>query len=161
MNKTMMRTYHALVWHHLSDIEGYIETFLARSKKNRTMFVVARSGKKAITHYKVIRHFDFLSWLELRLETGRTHQIRSQLNYLHHPVFGDPEYNGRSSQFGQLGKQSRRIFAKKLLTLISRQALHARQLSFRHPKDQRNMVFESEYPDDIQSVLITLKKNDE
>ena len=159
MDKTMIRTYHALVWHHLSDGEGFIETFLARSKRNRTIFVVASSGKKAITHYKIMKYFDFLSWVELRLQTGRTHQIRSQLNYLHHPVFGDPEYNGRSSQFGQLGKQGRRILAKKLLNIISRQALHARQLSLRHPVDQREMVFESDYPKDMQTVLQTLEKN--
>jgi 23S rRNA pseudouridine1911/1915/1917 synthase len=159
MNKTMIRIYHALVWHHLSDSEGFIETFLARSKRNRTIFVVASSGKKAITHYKVMKYFDFLSWVELCLETGRTHQIRSQLNYLHHPVFGDPEYNGRSSQFGQLGKQDWRILAKMLLNIISRQALHARQLTLQHPADQRQMVFESDYPEDIQTVLDTLEKN--
>jgi 23S rRNA pseudouridine1911/1915/1917 synthase len=159
MEKTMIRTYHALVWHQLTDKEGFIETYLARSKRNRMIFVVANSGKKAITHYKVMKNFDFLSWLELRLETGRTHQIRSQLNYLHHPVFGDPDYNGRSSQFGQLGKQSRRIFAKELLNKISRQALHARHLSLHHPADCREMQFESDYPEDIKIVLQTLEKS--
>jgi 23S rRNA pseudouridine1911/1915/1917 synthase len=160
MEKTMVRTYHALVWHRLSDSEGFIETFLARSKRNRTIFVVSKTGKKAITHYKVLKYYDFLSWLELRLETGRTHQIRSQLNYLHHPVFGDPEYNGRSSQLGQVGKQSRRMMARELLNIISRQVLHARRLTLRHPVENQDLTFESDYPEDIRSVLQTLEKSD-
>ena len=159
MEREMVRKYHALVWHILTDDQGTIETFLTRSKKNRKLFVASGSGKIAITHYQVIKRFQFLTLMELRLETGRTHQIRSHLNHIHHPVFGDPEYNGRLRQLGQLSGQENRNFSKRLLSMLDRQALHAQYLSFQHPRHGKVMDFSSEYPEDLASVIDILEKN--
>ncbi|UCF65400.1 MAG: RluA family pseudouridine synthase [bacterium] len=159
MKREMVRKYHALVWHILSNDDGIIETFLSRSKRNRKLFVASDSGKKAITHYRVIKRFQFLTLIELRLETGRTHQIRSHLSHIHHPVFGDPEYNGRLRQIGQLSGQENRNFSKRLLSMLGRQALHARYLAFQHPRHGRLMEFSSDYPKDIASVIEALEKN--
>jgi 23S rRNA pseudouridine1911/1915/1917 synthase len=151
--KLILREYQALVWHQIQQQEGTIETYLNRSKKDRRLFSVAQQGKLAITHYKVEKLYDFLSLLNITLETGRTHQIRSHLNYCHHPVFGDPAYHGRNKQLNQLSKQRDKQFAKELLNLISRQALHAKKLSFVHPLSKKQMFFESSLPDDFQTVL--------
>jgi 23S rRNA pseudouridine1911/1915/1917 synthase len=157
-NRTMIREYQAIVWHKVSSADGTIETSLTRSKKNRKIFTVSESGRKAITHYKVDQVFDFLTLLTVRLDTGRTHQIRVHMNYIHHPVFGDPEYNGRAKQLGQLSSQKYRVFAGKLLQQISRQALHARKLQFLQPVSGNTLSFESRLPLDMQFVLDELKK---
>ncbi len=155
--KSVHREYLALVWHQLSQREGKIETYLNRSKRDRRMFSVSMNGKKAITHYKVIEIFNFLTLLKVTLETGRTHQIRTHLNYMHHPIFGDPEYNGRFKQLSQLNRESDQCIAKKLLSMISRQALHAYLLSFTHPISGKGLNFIAPLPEDIQSILNELE----
>jgi 23S rRNA pseudouridine1911/1915/1917 synthase len=157
--KSMLRKYCSLVWFPVSESEGKIETYLARSKRNRKLFVVSEIGKKAITHFRVLKNFSFLSLLELQLETGRTHQIRSHLNYIHHPVFGDPDYNGRLKQLNQIQSGKDRELAKKLLGIINRQSLHAIQLRFNHPKTDEILTFNSELPEDMQKIIKNLEKN--
>ncbi len=159
VERTMVREYQAIVWHKFLSAEGTIESFVARSKKNRKIFTVSDSGRKAVTHFKVNQSFDFLTLLTIKLDTGRTHQIRIHLNHIHHPVFGDPEYNGRLKQIGQLGSQKNRNYAKMLLQMISRQALHAKKLQFFHPLSEKHMIFESDLPQDIMSVLDELKND--
>jgi 23S rRNA pseudouridine1911/1915/1917 synthase len=157
--KSMLRKYCALVWFPLSQKEGKIETYLDRSKRNRKIFVASDTGKKAITHFTVLYNYRFLSLLELRLETGRTHQIRSHLNFIHHPVFGDPDYNGRLKQVNQLNSADDKLEAKQLLGIITRQALHAMELQFNHPRTDEMVYFKSEFPEDIQKVIEKVKKN--
>lgn len=156
-DKSVHREYLTLVWHQFSQREGKIETYLNRSKRDRRVFSVSMNGKKAITHYKVIEIFNFLTLLKVTLETGRTHQIRTHLNYMHHPIFGDPEYNGRFKQLSQLNRESDRCIAKKLLSMISRQALHAYLLSFTHPISGKDLNFVAPLPEDIQSILNELE----
>ena len=156
-NKSAGREYLALVWGHLAEPSGKIETYLNRSKSDRKKFVAAKDGKKAITYYKVLETFDFLSLLNIRLQTGRTHQIRAHFNFLHHPVFGDPEYSGRSTQVKQLSTLKKRQNALYLLKMIDRQALHAAKLTLLHPVLQKTMTFESALPEDFQMILEHLR----
>jgi 23S rRNA pseudouridine1911/1915/1917 synthase len=155
--KTAFREYQALVWGKPQE-QGEIETFLNRSKRDRTRFSVAESGKTALTFYQVEKYYDFLSLLQVQLKTGRTHQIRIHLNYIHHPVFGDPQYHGRKKQLNGLSGEGQRRFARQLLALMPRQALHAQKLSFGHPANQEVMIFEAGLPDDFQAVLNKLEE---
>jgi 23S rRNA pseudouridine1911/1915/1917 synthase len=157
--RTMTRKYQTLVWFILEPPQGLIETHLARSKKDRTTFAVSEQGKKAITQYEVKKYFRFLSLLEVQLHTGRTHQIRIHLNYIQHPVFGDPEYHGRNKQIRQLKNSADRLQAQHLLSLISRQALHAAELKFIHPSFSTAMHFHSPLPQDFQRLLNELEGN--
>ncbi len=151
--KSAFREYLVLVWGNLENEEGTIDTLLNRSKRDRKMFAVAAQGKRAVTNFRVKQRFPFLTLVSVRLLTGRTHQIRIHFNYLHHPVFGDPEYHGRIKQLGRLENQTDRQFAKHLLQLMPRQALHAQQLGFLHPITGEQMHFHSEPPADFQAVL--------
>jgi 23S rRNA pseudouridine1911/1915/1917 synthase len=158
--KTAGREYLALVWGHLAEPKGKIETYLNRSKSDRKKFVAAKDGKIAITNYEVVETFEFLSLLKIRLQTGRTHQIRTHFNYLHHTVFGDPEYSGRTTQVKQLSTLKMRQKALYLLKMIDRQALHAAKLTFFHPRLQQEMTFESAPPEDFQMVLDYLRNRE-
>jgi 23S rRNA pseudouridine1911/1915/1917 synthase len=151
--RRIVRQYLALVWHQFKDTEGRIETYLGRSKRDRTKIAVANSGKIAITHYEVQKVFKFLTLLKLKLETGRTHQIRAHLNYIHHPVFGDPDYHGRDKQISQLKQPEDVQFARKLLKMISHQVLHAHTLEFEHPTRKEVVKFEAKLPEDFGNIL--------
>ena len=155
--KKMVREYRALVWRMMEQNQGTIDIPLNRSKRDRTKFVAAPSGRQALTYYKVLKNYRFLSYLSVILGTGRTHQIRTHMNYLHHPVFGDPEYHGRGKQLGQLKSNEEKVFARGLLNLISRQALHAYKLEFIHPVTWHEMSFEQPIPKDMQDVLDALE----
>lgn len=151
--KDIFRTYIALVWGRPAQNEGNIKTFISRSRSDRKkMAVSVYQGKEAITTYKLIKDFQYLSVLKLNLKTGRTHQIRVHLNHINLPVFGDPVYNGRKSQLRRLPSYLQKR-GQALLKKIDRQALHAKKLSFIHPKSQKRMEFESELPDDIEKVI--------
>ncbi len=153
------RQYLALVWHLFDEPEGTIETFLNRSKRDRKKFTVADRGKRAITHYRVQQNFGFLSLVELRLETGRTHQIRVHLSAMHHPVFGDPDYHGRSSQITQLPRSADRQLAHRLLKMMPHQALHAYRLQFVHPFTRKMLSFQAPLPEDFRQVLQELESS--
>jgi len=151
--REIIRTYYALVWGVPPEREGTIETLIDRSKKDRKKMTVSHGrGRNAITNYKLIRSFQYFSLLELELKTGRTHQIRVHLNYLHHPVFGDPDYNGRQSQLKQLPSFLQKRGAH-LLKCINRQALHAKMLEFIHPHSMERLFFDSEIPPDISELI--------
>ncbi|GAB4331633.1 MAG: RluA family pseudouridine synthase [Calditrichia bacterium] len=154
--KTAKRKYWALVWGIPNPPEGRIETHLNRSKSDRKKFTVAQSGKIAITEYSTLKIFGQISLLELHLKTGRTHQIRAHLKYLHHPVFGDPEYQGRLSQI-KSAPAAIRPFLKSQLEILQRQALHAKYLGFFHPSTGDFMEFETPLPEDMQMILSNLK----
>jgi 23S rRNA pseudouridine1911/1915/1917 synthase len=158
--RQIIREYLALVWHQFKDSNGRIETFLNRSKRDRTKFAVSNSGKKAITQYEVQRVFNFLTLLKLKLETGRTHQIRAHLNYIHHPVFGDPDYHGRHKQISQLNRQQDKQFAQELLKMISHQTLHAYHLQFEHPTRKEMVDFVVKMPKDFDDILKKLAEDE-
>lgn len=151
--RDIIRTYHALVWGVPEQDSGEIETQIDRSRRDRKKMAVSYNhGKKALTHYKIIRNYQYFALLELILKTGRTHQIRVHLNHINHPVFGDPDYNGRKSQLYRLPSYLRKR-GIDMLNRINRQALHAKQLSFIHPKSNKRLYFESDLARDIQDLL--------
>ncbi|MDW7681704.1 MAG: pseudouridine synthase, partial [bacterium] len=129
-----------------------IESFLSRSVKDRTQMVVSEQGKWAITNYTVIEEFPLLSYVKLKLETGRTHQIRVHMSSIGHPVVGDQIYGGRRKQTVNLNQQAQQL-AKQILEMMPRQALHAKTLGFTHPINQQKMIFNSELPSDMQSLI--------
>lgn len=157
--KDVERTYWAIVWGTPPE-EGTIEGDIGRSKNDRKLMAVLGNGrgKHAVTHYKVLEYFDYLSLVEVKLETGRTHQIRVHFNHIGHFVFGDPTYGGTSVRFGP-NTGSRKTMFHKLITDLGRQALHAKTLGFEHPTTGKMVSFDSELPADFAHVLETLQKN--
>ncbi len=154
--RTIERKYLALVWGCPKNLEGEIEGGLSRSPRDRKLFTVSAAGKPALTRYKVAERFELLTLLELKLATGRTHQIRVHLKYFGHPVFGDPVYGGRYARFGGLSSLQRTACAR-YLEVMKRQALHARTLGFFHPVQREFMRFESNLPEDFTEVLKMLR----
>jgi 23S rRNA pseudouridine1911/1915/1917 synthase len=150
--RTIDREYWAIVWGKFKQRKGTIDATLGRSKRDRKKVAVTADGKNAITDYEVLKEFEYLSLVRLKLRTGRTHQIRVHLAHIGHPVFGDPTYGGRSNTWGGL-EGKRALQAQNLLKLISRQALHARTIGFVHPMSKELVKFESELPGDMQGVL--------
>lgn len=151
------REYWALVWGHFTRPKGLIEASLGRSKSDRKKIAVMAEGKHAVTEYEVLRAFEFLSLIKLKLLTGRTHQIRVHLHHIGHPVFGDPTYGGRRIAWGRLEKRNKER-VQDLLKLINRQALHAKTIGFIHPQTHQFMKFDSELPEDFQAVLSAVEK---
>lgn len=138
-NKTCRRIYLALVEGVVKENDGVIDTFIGRSDKNRTMMAVKSDGRRAVTHYKVIRRYKDYTLMEFSLETGRTHQIRVHTKYLGHPVVGDPVYGYKTQKFRLNG-----------------QLLHAFRLELTHPKSGERRVFEAPLPDYFRAVLAKL-----
>ncbi len=155
--KDVERRYWAIIWGTPPE-EGTIEADIGRSKHDRKLMTVLPEGrgKKAITHYKVLEYFDYLSLVEVTLETGRTHQIRVHFNSLGHNVFGDATYGGTSVRFGP-NTGMRKVMFHKLLTGLGRQALHAKTLGFEHPSTGELVSFDSDLPEDFKHVLETLR----
>jgi 23S rRNA pseudouridine1911/1915/1917 synthase len=150
--KSISRIYHTFVWG-VPKAGGEIITQIGRNRRDRKKMTVLKSGgREAITEYQILKDYLYLSYLEISLKTGRTHQIRVHLNYINHPVFGDPEYNGRKSQIYRLPSHLQKRGAS-LLKSIDRQALHAKQLQFIHPKTNKMMRFDSKLPEDMQFLV--------
>jgi len=152
---TISRKYSALVWGEPSPPEGTIEGNIGRNIRERIkmqVFPDGSGGKPAVTHYKVIERFGYISLVECRLETGRTHQIRVHFQHIHHPLFNDTEYGGDKVLRGTTSA-SYRQFVNNCFRLLPGQALHARSLEFRHPRTGKVMSFDSPMPDDMQQVI--------
>jgi 23S rRNA pseudouridine1911/1915/1917 synthase len=154
--RTVEREYQAIVWGVFGDPTGIIEAELGRSKSDRKKMAVVAGGKAAVTEYTLLEQFPYLSLVKLKLRTGRTHQIRVHLAHIHHPVFGDPAYNGRQILFGS-GSQKQKAEVQRLLGIMKRQALHARTLGFLHPVTGERISFASALPDDMVQVLELLR----
>ncbi len=150
--KQIHRVYWALLWGDLQEESGTIKEAIARSRKNPIKFVVDVRGKEAITHYRVLKRFQYVTLVEFKLQTGRTHQIRVHAHYLRHPVVGDQLYNGRENQLLRL-PQNLRKRGSHLLKLLKRQALHAKKLSLIHPSSGQRLQFEVPLPADMQEAL--------
>ncbi|MBN1413947.1 MAG: RluA family pseudouridine synthase [Bacteroidales bacterium] len=154
-DRTTQRTYIALVWGHFDNEAGTIEGNIGRCIKDRMkmqVFPEGNQGKSAITHYRVIENLGYVTLLECRLETGRTHQIRVHMEYTGHPVFNDERYGGDKIVRGTTFSKYRQ-FVKNCFTIMPRHALHAKSLVFVHPETGNSMSFDSELPDDFQQVL--------
>lgn len=155
-NKTTHRSYHALVWGNFNEEEGRIEGNIARDPKDRLRMSVfppnSAVGKTAITHYRVLERFGYVTLIECILETGRTHQIRAHMKHIGHPLFGDERYGGMEILRGQRSS-TYKAFIQNCLNLCHRQALHAKTLGFVHPKTNREMNFTSDLPEDMQQLI--------
>jgi 23S rRNA pseudouridine1911/1915/1917 synthase len=149
------RTYYALIWGVPKEPQGTITGHIGRSQKDRKIMAVYPQGdygKHAITHYKVLQTFQYVSLIQCNLETGRTHQIRAHLKYLGHPLFNDATYGGDQIVYGNR-TSSFKAFVDNAFKLIPRQALHAKSLGFKHPGTKQFMQFDSELPDDFKAAL--------
>ncbi len=150
------RTYNALVWGDIVDDSGTIEGHIGRSLKDRrlmTVFPNGEFGKEAVSHYRVLERFGYVTLVECKLETGRTHQIRAHFTYLGHPLFNDLRYGGDKILKGTTFTKYKQ-FVQNCFSIMPRQALHAKSLGFVHPSTGKHMHFESELPTDMQEVVV-------
>ncbi len=149
------RLYWAFVWGNLAEDEGTITGHIGRHPKNRLQMSVyedGSAGKHAVTHFTVKERFRYMTWVECRLETGRTHQIRAHFKHIGHPLFNDERYEGDQILKGQnLPKYKQ--FVKNVFEILPRQALHAHTLGFEHPVSGEDLYFESPMPADMQEAL--------
>ncbi|WP_439880493.1 RluA family pseudouridine synthase [Pontibacter sp. MBLB2868] len=149
------RTYYALVWGDVKDDAGTITGHVGRSAKDRkvmTVYPEGDYGKHAVTHYKVLRRFKYVTLVQCNLETGRTHQIRAHMKYIGHPLFSDTTYGGDKILAGSpVG--SYKSFVENAFKLMPRQALHAKSLGFIHPLSKEFIQFETELPEDFRAAL--------
>ncbi len=155
--REVSRVYHALIWRDPRESEGVIDAPLARDQRERKrMMVVTHGGRQAVTHWRVLERYGLATLLEVRLETGRTHQIRVHLAHIRYPVVGDPTYGGRPKK--QLSADDReRSLAIELLRCLPRQALHAAELAFTHPVTGEERTFTSALPNDFELALTQLR----
>ncbi|MDP1845062.1 MAG: RluA family pseudouridine synthase, partial [Sediminibacterium sp.] len=154
-NHTVKRNYIALVWGNLEEDNGTVNAHIARHKHFRKMFDAypeGETGKHAITHYKVIERFNYVTLVECILETGRTHQIRVHMKYIGHTLFNDWEYGGDKILKGTIYTKYKQ-FVDNCFEICNRCALHAKTLGFIHPTTGAEVFFESELPADITNVV--------
>lgn len=155
-NKTTHRSYHALVWGNFEEENGRIEGNIGRNPKDRQQMTVFPTdsgiGKSAVTHYRVLERFGYVTLVECILETGRTHQIRAHMRHIGHPLFNDARYGGDQVLRGTRSG-SYQQFIRNCFELCPRQALHARTLGFVHPTTKMQMDFTSDLPQDMESLI--------
>jgi len=152
---TVHRRYVALVWGDFDEDEGTIVAHVGRHQRFRKIFAAypeGEYGKEAITHYKILERFNYVSLIECRLETGRTHQIRVHMQYIGHPLFNDETYGGDKIVKGTVFNKYKQ-FVENCFALCPRHALHAQQLGFVHPVTKKQMNFESPLPEDMSAVI--------
>ena len=157
---TVERRYQALVWGDFDEDEGTITGNLGRSAKDRRVVAVypdGSQGRHAVTHYRVLQRFNYVTLVECRLETGRTHQIRAHMQYIKHPLFGDKTYGGDTIVKGTTFTKYKQ-FVNNCFDILPRQALHAKTIGFVHPTTHNLMQFDSDLPDDMQRVIAKWKK---
>lgn len=151
------RTYNALVWGTFKEDEGTIEGALARDTRDRTMYRIwdleeNPLAKEAITHWRVLERYPYVTLVECRLETGRTHQIRVHMKSIGHPLFSDEKYGGCEILKG-LRTQKYKQYIQNCFALCPRQVLHAKTLGFVHPRTGEHMHFDSEWPSDMTNLI--------
>jgi 23S rRNA pseudouridine1911/1915/1917 synthase len=154
-DKISSRKYVALVWGDVKEEEGTVEGHIGRNPKNRlqmTVFPDGSSGKIGITHYKIIERLGYVTLIECRLETGRTHQIRAHMKSIGHTLFNDARYGGDAILKGTTFTKYKQ-FVQNCFSLLSRQALHAKTLGFDHPIQKKWMDFEVPLPHDMQTAV--------
>lgn len=153
-DRTTERNYVALVWGDMEGDEGTIDAHIGRSPRDRIkMFVFpdGDEGKHAITHWKVLERYGYVTLVECKLETGRTHQIRVHFEHIRHPIFNDDRYGGDTIVKGTTFTKYKQ-FIQNCFSICPRHALHAKSLGFIHPTTGEQMFFETELPDDMVQV---------
>lgn len=155
-NKTTHRSYNALVWGNFNEDEGRIEGNIGRDPRDRLRMNVfppdSEIGKSAVTHYRILERFGYVTLVECILETGRTHQIRAHMKHIGHPLFGDERYGGTEILRGQRSS-TYKAFIQNCFKVCNRQALHAKTLGFIHPTTGRQMDFTSDLPNDMKQLI--------
>jgi 23S rRNA pseudouridine1911/1915/1917 synthase len=154
-DRTTERRYNALVWGDFNEEEGTVIGNVGRSLKNRkvmTVFPEEDYGKHAVTHYKVLKRFGYITLIECKLETGRTHQIRVHMKHIGHNLFNDNEYGGDKILKGTTFSKYKQ-FINNCFNILPRHALHAKSLGFEHPKTGKWLQFNSDLPEDMQNVI--------
>lgn len=152
---TIERKYVALVWGNIEEDSGTIEGNIGRDPNDRLRFKVfpdGSAGKRAVTHYKVLERFGYVTLVECVLETGRTHQIRVHMNHIGHPLFNDDRYGGDRILKGTLYAKYKQ-FIDNCFEIMPRQALHAKTLGFIHPRTKKEISFSSEIPSDMSNLI--------
>ena len=149
------RRYVAIVWGDIKEDEGTIEGNIGRDPNDRMRFRVFEEedkGKRAVTHYRVLERFGFVTYVECKLETGRTHQIRVHMKHIGHPLFADEKYGGMEVLKG-IPTQKYKQFIQNCFALCPRQVLHAKTLGFTHPRTGERMFFDSQWPEDMTALI--------
>ncbi len=149
------RIYTAVVWGNLAEDEGTVEGTIGRDPNDRLRFRVyddPEKGKWAVTHWRVLERYGFITVVECRLETGRTHQIRVHMSSLGHPLFNDARYGGAEIRQGTIYAKYRQ-FIQNCFEICPRQALHARTLGFTHPRTGERLHFDSPLPADMEALI--------
>ena len=152
---TIKRKYTALVWGDVRNDEGTIIAHVGRHMRFRKLFEAypdGEHGKEAITHYKVVERFNYVTVVECVLETGRTHQIRVHMKYIGHPLFNDDFYGGDKIVKGTVYTKYKQ-FVENCFALCPRQALHAKTLGFIHPDTEAQLLFDTQLPEDMAAVI--------
>ena len=152
---TIERRYWALVWGNIAEDSGTIDAPIGRNPNDRLRFRVCADesqGKRAVTHFRVLERFGYVTLVECVLETGRTHQIRVHMNHIGHPLFNDARYGGDRILKGTLYTKYKQ-FIDNCFALCPRQALHAKTLGFVHPRTKKEISFDSEIPSDMSALL--------
>lgn len=156
-NKTSEREYIAIVWGNVNQDEGTIESHIGRHPKNRLQYTVFQDddtpkGKPAVTHYKVLERLGYVTLVSCKLETGRTHQIRVHMKHIGHTLFNDQRYGGEKILKGTTFTKYKQ-FVDNCFKTLTRQALHAKTLGFKHPKTGEFLQFTAELPNDMQQCI--------
>lgn len=152
---TIERKYRALVWGNVEADSGTITANLGRHPrfpKLRAVFENGVDGKHAVTHYRVLKRYGYVTLIECQLETGRTHQIRVHMQYVGHPLFGDDEYGGDKIVKGTIFNKYKQ-FVQNCFKLMPHQALHAFSLGFAHPRTGEHIYLEADMPDNFKALL--------
>jgi len=156
-DREITRIYHAFVWGHPEPVSGTVDAAIGRHPRMRTLKAVTVDGRPSVTHYATLARHEFLSKLEVTLDTGRTHQIRVHMAHIGHHVFGDPSYGGREKRLKGFSPEVRDK-ARYLLKQLDRQALHACRLAFRHPVTGEHLDFEAPLPPDLSRLERELER---
>jgi 23S rRNA pseudouridine1911/1915/1917 synthase len=154
------RRYHAIVWGNISEDEGTVDGNIGRDQSDRVCFRVyddPEKGKHAVTHYRVLERFGYVTYVECKLETGRTHQIRVHMAHIGHPIFADEKYGGMEIRKGTVYAKYKQ-FIRNCFEICPRQALHAKTLGFVHPGTKKWIQFDSQLPSDMTSLLDKWRK---
>ncbi|MHB1921382.1 MAG: RluA family pseudouridine synthase [Chitinophagaceae bacterium] len=152
---TVRRRYVALVWGDFDQSTGMVNAHIGRHqrfRKKMDAYPDGDHGKDAITHFQVLEKFGYVTLLECRLETGRTHQIRVHMQHIGHPIFNDETYGGDRIVKGTVFSKYKQ-FVENCFSLLPRHALHARSLGFIHPITRKEMYFETDLPEDFKAVV--------
>lgn len=152
-DRSLSREYLAIVWGTMRPPTGTISLAIGRSRVDRRIMTSGSpKTREAITHYETVEDWGLFSYIRIKLQTGRTHQIRTHFKESGHPIFGDPEYGGRDTRTSGI-EAKHRLFVKKLLAIASRQLLHAAAVRFVHPTTGKSLEFLAELPEDFRQAL--------